>query len=163
LLRNSPHSGVEQDKAEQADDIAKVNCLFRRMIEIQKELKTRPGDQRSALTILFEYPNMQVRLQVARAILAVAPQAARRLVETIAASNWPPQCYHANMWLWALDNGTLCPSKSIPQGSRHIAARLRRTSRRQTKGYFRQQDRITRKYRSNPDAEAFGNQRVVVA
>jgi Domain of unknown function (DUF2019) len=41
--------GVEQDKAELADDNAKVNRLFRRMVEIQKELKSRPGDQRRAL------------------------------------------------------------------------------------------------------------------
>jgi hypothetical protein len=101
--------GVEQDKAEQADDIAKVNRLFRRMVEIQKELKSRPGDQRRALMILYGYPNMQVRLQAARATLAVAPQAARQMVETIASSNWPPQCYHANMCLWALDNGTFVP------------------------------------------------------
>jgi hypothetical protein len=79
--------GVEQDKAEQADDIAKVNRLFRRMVEIQKELKSRPGDQRRALMILYGYPNMQVRLQAARATLAVAPQAARQMVETIASSN----------------------------------------------------------------------------
>jgi hypothetical protein len=78
--------GVEQDKAQQADDIAKVNRLFRRMVEIQKELKSRPGDQRRALMILYGYPNMQVRLQAAQATLAVAPQAARQMVETVASS-----------------------------------------------------------------------------
>lgn len=101
--------GVEQDKAQQADDITKVNRLFRRMVEIQKELRSRPGDQRRALNILYDYPNMQVRLQAARATLAVAPQAARQMVETIAASNWPPQSFHANMCLWALDKGIFVP------------------------------------------------------
>jgi hypothetical protein len=78
--------GVEQDKAEKADDNAKYNRRFHEMSEVQKELKIRQGDQRRALVKLFDYPNMQVRLMAARYALAVAPQAARRVVEAIAAS-----------------------------------------------------------------------------
>jgi hypothetical protein len=79
------------------------------MVEIQNELRARSGDQRRALMALYRYPNMQVRVQAARATLAVAPQAARQMVEEIAASNWPPQCFHANMCLWALGEGIFVP------------------------------------------------------
>jgi len=101
--------GVEQDKAEQAEDNAKYRRLFYQMSDIQKELKRRPGDQRRALVVLFDYPNMQVRLMAAQYALAVAPQAARRVIEAIGASTWPPQCYDARMCLRMLDEGTFVP------------------------------------------------------
>jgi Domain of unknown function (DUF2019) len=97
--------GVEQDKADKADDNAKYNRLFHEMSEVQKELKIRQGDQRRVLVKLFDYPNMQVRLMAVRYALAVAPQAARRVVEAIAASTWPPQCYDARTCLRRLDEG----------------------------------------------------------
>jgi Domain of unknown function (DUF2019) len=101
--------GVEQDKAEQAEDNAKYRRLFYQMSDIQKELKKRPGDQRRALVALFNYPNMQVRLMAAQYALAVAPQAARQAIEVIAASTWPPQCYDARMCLSMLDEGKFVP------------------------------------------------------
>lgn len=102
-------TGVEQDKADQVDDNERYNRLFSQMSDIQKELKGRPGDQRRALIVLFAYPNMQVRLMAAQYALAVAPQAARQVVEAIAASTWPPQCYDARMCLRMLDEGTFVP------------------------------------------------------
>jgi hypothetical protein len=101
--------GVEQDKAEQAEDNAEYKRLFYQMNDIQNELKRRPGDQRRALVTLFGYPNMQVRLMSAKYALAVAPQAARQAIEAIAASTWPPQCYDAGMCLWMLDEGKFIP------------------------------------------------------
>jgi hypothetical protein len=79
------------------------------MSDIQKELKTRPGDQRHALVALFDYPNMQVRLRATQYTLAVAPEAARRTIEAIAASTWPPQCYDARNSLRMLDEGKFVP------------------------------------------------------
>ncbi|WP_425327180.1 DUF2019 domain-containing protein [Rhodopseudomonas palustris] len=69
---------VDQDEALLGNRIAKFNRLFGVMIEISDELKGREGDQRTALLSLFEYPNMQVRLQAAKLTLAVAPVEARR-------------------------------------------------------------------------------------
>ena len=60
--------------------------------------------------MLFDYPNMQVRLMAAQYALAVAPQAARRAIEAIAASTWAPQCYDARMCLHMLDEGTFVPN-----------------------------------------------------
>jgi len=102
--------GVEQDKAEQAEDNAKYRRLFYQMSDIQSELKRRPGDQRRALVALFNYPNMQVRLMSAKYTLAVAPQAARQVIKAIAASTWPPQCYDAGMCLYMLDEGKFVPT-----------------------------------------------------
>jgi Domain of unknown function (DUF2019) len=101
--------GVEQDKADQAEDDEKYKRLFSQMSEVQNELKSRPGDQRRVLVALFDYPNMQVRLMSAKYALAVAPQAARQAIEAIAASTWVPQCYDARMCLRMLDKGAFVP------------------------------------------------------
>jgi hypothetical protein len=81
-----------------------------RMSAAESELKSRPDDQRTAVMALYGYPNMQVRLNAAKATLAVAPEAARQVVETIAASTWAPQCYDAGMCLWMLDEGRFVPT-----------------------------------------------------
>jgi hypothetical protein len=109
LVNRFAEIGISQSKALDADDTAKFNRLFDKLMEVEKELKQRPGDQRKLLTTLFSYPNMQVRLNAAKATLAVVPQAARQTVEVIAASTWPPQCYDARMCLAALDDGIFKP------------------------------------------------------
>jgi Domain of unknown function (DUF2019) len=109
LLDRFAALGVEQDKAEQAEDNAKYRRLFSQMSAVQKELKCRTGDQRRALVKLFDYPNRQVRLMAAKYALGPAPVAARQAIEAIAASTWPPQCYDARMCLWMLDEGKFIP------------------------------------------------------
>jgi hypothetical protein len=44
------------------------------------------GDERRALLLLYQHPNVQVRLAAAKATLALAPDAARRMLQTIADS-----------------------------------------------------------------------------
>jgi hypothetical protein len=101
--------GVEQYKANDAGEDERYKELFYQMNDIQEELKRRQGDERRALIMLFDYPNMQVRLMAAQYALAVAPQAARRAIEAIAASTWAPQCYDARMCLHMLDEGKFIP------------------------------------------------------
>jgi hypothetical protein len=96
---------VEQSKAIDRDNNKKYEGLFWQMIDVEKELKSRSADQRRALAALYDYPNMQVRLAAAKATLATVPQAARQVVEAIAASTWPPQCYDARHCLRRLDEG----------------------------------------------------------
>jgi hypothetical protein len=110
LLERFIALGVEQDKAENDDDMPSVKRLFWLIDEVVAELKSRPDDERSVLTSLYDYPNMNVRLKAAKATLAVAPQAARRAIEAIAASTWPPQCYDARMCLRMLDEGVFKPN-----------------------------------------------------
>lgn len=100
---------VEQDNAELLDDNAKFTRLYWEMDAITSELKSRADDQRRALVTLFEHPNMQVRLTAAKATLAVAPQAARQLLQAITSSRCYPQAGDAGMCLVALDRGIFVP------------------------------------------------------
>lgn len=109
LLERFVTLSVDQDKAENRDDMPRVKRLFWLIDAVVTELKSRPGDQRRVLTSLYNYPNMNVRLKAAKATLAVAPQAARHAIEAIAASTWPPQCYDARMCLSMLDEGVFTP------------------------------------------------------
>jgi cytochrome c oxidase assembly protein Cox11 len=101
--------GIQQYEAHLIDDTAGYKPLFWQMVAIEKELKSRPGDQRRALLPLFEHPNMEVRLKAAKATLAIAPKQARQIVESIAASRCFPQAGDAGMCLEMLDRGIFVP------------------------------------------------------
>ena len=101
---------LAQDKAIRSYDSAKFNRLFRQMDVVKQELKARSGDQRRALLQLFDHSNPQVRLKAAVATLAVAPQAAMRLLQTISDRKDGPQAGDAGMTLWRLDSGEYKPT-----------------------------------------------------
>ncbi len=101
---------VGQYEAELRGEGAKENRLIREMFKVREELKARPGDQRSALLPLYEHPNIQVRLMAAKETLAIAPSAARHLLETIKASGQMPQSMDAGMSLWNLERGVFKPT-----------------------------------------------------
>jgi hypothetical protein len=102
--------GLSQYQARLRGEQKKLNQLMYQMRDVTDELKTRSGDQRSALLPLFKHPNLQVRLMAARLTLAVAPGAARTLLQAIADSKDYPQAMDAGMALRALDNGIFKPS-----------------------------------------------------
>lgn len=102
--------GMRQYRAELEGDATAFNRLFDRLCVVRDELKSRDGDQRTALLRLYEHPNMQVRLNAAKSTLAVAPKAAREALETIAASHHFPQAGDAGMTLFALDDGIFEPT-----------------------------------------------------
>ncbi len=110
LVSRFAEIGREQDQALLGGETSKFNRLFQNMQEISEELKSREGDQRSALMDLYDFPNMQVRLKAAIHTLAIAPVEARRQIEEIAASQWFPQAGDAGMCLWTLDEGIFKPS-----------------------------------------------------
>jgi hypothetical protein len=101
--------GVEQDKAWRVDDFERYKRLSVQMRAIDDELKSRPGDQRRSLITLFDHPNFQVRLMAAKLTLAVAPEAARRMLELIRARRHQPQSGDAGMCLSMLDRGAFVP------------------------------------------------------
>src|SRR5215831_11504012 len=74
---------LEQDRAIRADETAKYDRLYRQMRAIEGVLKSRAGDQRRALLPLYNHANAQVRLAAAKATLAVAPQDAREMLQSI--------------------------------------------------------------------------------
>lgn len=101
---------LEQDEAVLGFEIARGNRLFWRIEAVTQELKTRPGDQRHALLFLFDHPNPQVRLKAAKATLAIAPAAARQVLEVIAETCYGPQKLDAGMSLSNLDAGIFKPT-----------------------------------------------------
>jgi len=101
---------IAQFQAELQSDIARQNKLIKQGWAIADELKRRPGDQRSALVRLYEHPNVQVRLNSAQLTLAVAPTAAREVVQAIAASKQYPQAMDAGMCLWTIEQGIFKPT-----------------------------------------------------
>jgi recombinational DNA repair ATPase RecF len=109
LVQRFIEIGIEQDKAQIADEISKYNRLFREKTSILSELKSRKGDQRRVLIPLYEHPNMQVRLNAARATLAIEPQAARKVLEAIRASRMPHHALDAGMTLSNLESGFFKP------------------------------------------------------
>lgn len=110
LVEQFAELSLSQFDAELHSDIAKENKIVRRTMAIAEELKSRPGDQRSALLRLYEHSNVQVRLNAARLTLAVAPEAARQTLEDIENSKEYPQAMDAGMSLWALDEGIFKPT-----------------------------------------------------
>ena len=110
LMKRFADIGVAQDEALLEDESARFNRLYSEKVAIVEELKSRPDDQRSTLLTLYDHPNMQVRLNAAKATLAVAPGEARRKLEAIANSGWQPQAGDAGMSLWNLDRGVFKPT-----------------------------------------------------
>jgi Domain of unknown function (DUF2019) len=110
LLARFADIGIAEDEALLANDSRRFNRLFRNMQAVVLELKNRPGDQRSALLSLYAHPSMQVRLKAAKNSLAIAPAAARQLLEEISASQWQPQAGEAGMSLDSLDRGIYKPT-----------------------------------------------------
>ena len=110
LLQSYALIGVAQDDALAANRLREFNQLFAQKQMIERELKLRNGDQRSKLMELYSHPNMQVRLNAAKATLAVRPEQARRQLELISVSGEFPQAGDAGMSLWNLDRGVFKPT-----------------------------------------------------
>lgn len=109
LISRYVEIGIEQDEVILERNNRKYNRLFQEKTRITQELKNRNGDLRTALLDLYQHPNMQVRLNAAKATLAVAPAAARELLQEIYQSGWQPQAGDAGMCLWTLDEGIFKP------------------------------------------------------
>lgn len=101
---------LEQDDALLGGEIARFNRLFDQKTAVVNELKSRTGDQRALLLKLFAHPNAQVRLNAAKATLAVAPDAARKMLHAIEDSKEFPQAGDAGMCLINLDRGIFKPT-----------------------------------------------------
>jgi hypothetical protein len=110
LVRRFAAIALDQDRAICTDDNAKYSHLFWEMEAVEEVLKGRAGDQRQALLQLYDHANAQVRLAAAKATLAVASDAARRMLRTIADSNDNPQAGDAGMCLVALERGIFKPT-----------------------------------------------------
>lgn len=97
---------VKQHEAEVEGDNGRYTRLYRQMEGIERELKSRTGDQRRALLPLHNHQKAQVRLMAAIATLAVAPDAARQVLQIISNRDEYPQAADARGILRALDEGS---------------------------------------------------------
>lgn len=102
--------GLNQYQARLRNEQKRLNRATLEMFDVCEELKARAGDQRSALLSLYSHPNLQVRLMAAKLTLAVAPAAAKQLLQEIADSKEYPQAGDAGMSLWALKQGIFWPT-----------------------------------------------------
>ena len=100
---------LEQFDANWKLQTARYNRLYKEMVEIRAELKSRNGDQRRALIPLMESNNMQVKLMTANTLLAVAPDRARKALESVRDYGQLPQAADASGMLEAIDNGSFVP------------------------------------------------------
>jgi hypothetical protein len=100
---------LAQDEAILMDENDEYNRLFLRMHAVADELKSRPGDERSALLSLYEHPSAQVRLKAAIVTLTVAPDAARETLQIIRDRQEYPQAADARGMLSALEQGAYVP------------------------------------------------------
>ncbi|WP_048648097.1 DUF2019 domain-containing protein [Nitratireductor soli] len=105
LIERFIEIGIEQDHALLGNEVSRFNRLFGEKKQIERALEERPGDERRVLFALYDHPDMQVRLNAARATRDLNYQRARALMEEIAASGHNPQAGDAGMGLWVMDGG----------------------------------------------------------
>jgi Domain of unknown function (DUF2019) len=110
LVKRFAEYALQQADASLDDDVAKVNRLFWRLKDIEQALKDREGDQRSALLLLYNHPNAQVRVKAAKATLAVAPVQARAALQALADSKEYPPALEAGMSIDMLNRGIYKPT-----------------------------------------------------
>lgn len=91
-------------------NITKYNSLVDQMLAVADELKSRPGDQRSALVPLLVHPNRQVRLMAAEFTLTLAPVASRQALQGLSDAKVYPQSAYAMGTLRALERGDRKPT-----------------------------------------------------
>jgi hypothetical protein len=110
LVKQFTAISLEQDEALLGSEIGRFNRLFDKKIAIVSELKARSGDQRKLLLKLFSHKNAQVRLNAAKATLAIAPELARTQLQALVDSKEYPQAGDAGMSIRGLDDGTYKPT-----------------------------------------------------
>jgi len=91
-------------------EVKQVNRYYHMLKAIELELKSRIGDQRRALVLLYDNPNPNVRVKAAKATLAIAPAAARQVLEVVAETCYGPEKLEAGMSLTNLDRGIYQPT-----------------------------------------------------
>jgi hypothetical protein len=101
---------LRQYQAALFGEVAKYNSLVGQMLAITAELKSRPGDQRSALVPLLVHPNRQVRLMAAQFTLALAPVASRQTLQELSDAKVDPQSAYAMGTLRARERGDRKPT-----------------------------------------------------
>jgi len=88
---------------------AKYTRLYWRLDTVEKELRSREGDQRRALIELYNHPNPQVRLDAAMATLVVFHHESRAALQMIIDRGEFPQAADAGHTLLYMSDGRFVP------------------------------------------------------
>jgi hypothetical protein len=94
---------LEQNKAMFDGNSVKFNRLFDQMEVVKRVFKSREGDQRRALLPLHYHRDVQVRFTAAVATRELAPEASRRVFQSISDRNEYPQAADARGMLAEMD------------------------------------------------------------
>jgi hypothetical protein len=110
LVRRFIDLELKQTNALLGDAIDEYNRRFSLVDAVTEELKSRSGDRRTLLLPYLQHSDIGVRLKVAKNMLAIAPEAARLVLEAIANSGEMPFAGDAGMSIWNLDRGVFKPT-----------------------------------------------------
>ena len=80
------------------------------IVDVVKELQSRPGDGRHILVPLLEHDNLQVRLKTATNVFALVPEQARRSLQWLSETGAAPVFFEAGSFLGAVDDGMYVPT-----------------------------------------------------
>jgi enoyl reductase-like protein len=108
LVQRFVEIALAQYDANYRFDVARYNRLYRAMEKVRSELKSR--QERSALLPLLQADNLQVRLQAATELLAIAPDQAQSALLGIRETGTMPQAAEAGLMLNAFDRGEYRPT-----------------------------------------------------
>jgi hypothetical protein len=110
LVKRFAEISMAQAEALEWDEIGEFNRLYTQLDRVGREIQRRGSEDRTKLKGLYLHPSPQVRLNAAKSTLAIAPQEAREVLESICASRRLPQSLDAGMTLSNLDNGIFKPT-----------------------------------------------------
>src|SRR3954447_25978648 len=100
---------LAQYEARFPSQAAKYNQFYGEMRNVRDELKRREGDQRRALLPFINHENAQVRLMAASSLLTIAPDRAKRALESVRDSGIVPPSVNAQVLLDGLEDGSFVP------------------------------------------------------
>jgi hypothetical protein len=100
---------LAQDRAMFKGNSRTYNRLYDEMGEVIARLKVVAGDGRRHLIALHQHPNAQVRLKSAIHTLALEPEAARGVLQSICDRREFPQAADACGMMMSLDEGRYIP------------------------------------------------------
>jgi Domain of unknown function (DUF2019) len=110
LVERFVRIALDQYDAILDEDNDKYNRLYDDNEAVEGEFKKRGADQRRALISLFNHPNRQIRYNAAMAMLAIVPDAARQVLQTISDRDEQPQAMDARSIMKSLDAGRYIPT-----------------------------------------------------
>ena len=101
---------VEEFDALELGDMPSVRKLFSKLKSVDQEIRARGIEARRKMLPLLNHRNPQVRINAAKALLAIAPQEARSALELLAFRGPSIQRLDARMCIRHLEEGVFKPT-----------------------------------------------------